>query len=525
MYLGDIMCSFEYRIIVAVCSHDFILKFHFMKKNYPAKKVVFTFILFLMIVTTNMFAQVGIGTTTPTASSILDLTSTTQGLLTPRMTTAQRIAIVAPADGLMVYDTDLKSFYHFNSALTSWNVINSGSTAGRSKFKRIKSTDVLATVLAAEKIAGGGSKYLLDATTLYEINGTINIDFPIELNNAYVIGQDSNEDKLVKSSGDLFVGTTGGTVRVLTLTAAAGKVFNITGGGTQNLVFRDAIVASSSNVGIIDGFSLVFVSIVQYAGNTNGIIYKDISKLLISNAGWFGNNSGTYEAFQGTFGLIEKAGGFSEVNGSSIGLDVSTNPTITGDALLETVVFTGTNTSGYVKGYTVGSYTGFYFNDRWNVRSSGIPVEGDAVASGDMNFDYTIGSGASTTFGTGAGTSAIVKLQGVSTSNNLYRFSRNSTDNRLQYLGRKKRFFQVSGSVSFQVNAAGTYIVYVAKNGTPITQYKIYGKGVTSSDIIVLPIIVLVEMSPNDFVEVYVQRYGGGNGDYIITPNLNVVVH
>ncbi len=46
----------------------------------------------------------------------------------------------------------------------------------------LKSTDVLATVLAAEKTAGGGTKYLLDATTFYEINGTVIVDLPIEMN-------------------------------------------------------------------------------------------------------------------------------------------------------------------------------------------------------------------------------------------------------------------------------------------------------------------------------------------------------
>lgn len=48
-------------------------------------------------------AQVGIGTTTPNASAALDITSTTQGLLPPRMTQAQRNAIATPVQGLMVY--------------------------------------------------------------------------------------------------------------------------------------------------------------------------------------------------------------------------------------------------------------------------------------------------------------------------------------------------------------------------------------------------------------------------------------
>ncbi len=57
--------------------------------------------------------SVGIGTTTPSASALLDVTSTTKGLLLPRMTTAQRIAITGVA-GLVVYDTDFKEFYHHN---------------------------------------------------------------------------------------------------------------------------------------------------------------------------------------------------------------------------------------------------------------------------------------------------------------------------------------------------------------------------------------------------------------------------
>jgi hypothetical protein len=44
----------------------------------------------------------GLGTTTPTASALLDMTSTSQGLLAPRMTKAQRDAIASPATGLLI---------------------------------------------------------------------------------------------------------------------------------------------------------------------------------------------------------------------------------------------------------------------------------------------------------------------------------------------------------------------------------------------------------------------------------------
>lgn len=64
------------------------------------------------------FAQkenVGIGTTKPDQSAILDLSSTNKGLLMPRVTLQQRSSIQNPANGLIVYQTDLLSgFYYFD---------------------------------------------------------------------------------------------------------------------------------------------------------------------------------------------------------------------------------------------------------------------------------------------------------------------------------------------------------------------------------------------------------------------------
>lgn len=50
------------------------------------------------------------------ASSLLTVNSTAQGMLPPRMTTAQRTAIVAPAEGLMVYDTDINDLFTYDGS-------------------------------------------------------------------------------------------------------------------------------------------------------------------------------------------------------------------------------------------------------------------------------------------------------------------------------------------------------------------------------------------------------------------------
>lgn len=73
----------------------------------------------LILFTSLSYAQVGINTNTPDASSALEIASTTGGILIPRLTETQRDAIATPATGLMIYQTDQTTgFYFFNG--TAW---------------------------------------------------------------------------------------------------------------------------------------------------------------------------------------------------------------------------------------------------------------------------------------------------------------------------------------------------------------------------------------------------------------------
>lgn len=77
-------------------------------------KVFFTAIIFLLSLS-QIKAQVGIGTTSPHPSAMLDISDTSKGILIPRMTMNQRLAIASPADGLMVYQKDsTKGFWHYD---------------------------------------------------------------------------------------------------------------------------------------------------------------------------------------------------------------------------------------------------------------------------------------------------------------------------------------------------------------------------------------------------------------------------
>jgi hypothetical protein len=79
-------------------------------------KDIFT-LLAAVLLTATTYAQIGINNENPDASAALDITSTTGGLLVPRMTETQRDAISPAATGLMIYQTDgTAGFYYYNGS-------------------------------------------------------------------------------------------------------------------------------------------------------------------------------------------------------------------------------------------------------------------------------------------------------------------------------------------------------------------------------------------------------------------------
>lgn len=91
-----------------------------MKNKYYA--------LFLALISISVLKgqsqNVGVGTTQPDQSAVLDIQSKDKGLLIPRMTLNQRNAVINPADGLMIYQTgDESGFYYFNGTSNVWTAL------------------------------------------------------------------------------------------------------------------------------------------------------------------------------------------------------------------------------------------------------------------------------------------------------------------------------------------------------------------------------------------------------------------
>jgi hypothetical protein len=80
-------------------------------------------ITFTQAMTLDASGNLGIGTTSPNASAILDAQSTTKGVRMPNMTTTQKNAIASPAAGLMVFDTTLAKLCVYSGS--AWQTITS----------------------------------------------------------------------------------------------------------------------------------------------------------------------------------------------------------------------------------------------------------------------------------------------------------------------------------------------------------------------------------------------------------------
>jgi len=214
-------------------------------------KYLFSFLL-MMAMGCKLQAQqgVGIGISTPHASALLELSSTTKGLLLPRMNTVQRGAIGAVA-GLMVYDTDSKEFYQhdgtgwkkllnstfWNSSSTrSWifNITDSigiGTSTPDVKFHlydrlatevmRIEAEAPLIQLRRRTSVANGFPVTFADVGFIQTSFDNLRIGTnSSNLSGKFVVRVGGSDRMFVDASGNVSIGTTA---------TAAGYIFNVGG--------------------------------------------------------------------------------------------------------------------------------------------------------------------------------------------------------------------------------------------------------------------------------------------------------
>ena len=212
-----------------------------------------------VLIASNANEAVVIGNTAPTASAVLDVNSTTKGMLVPRMTTTERDLISTPAESLLIYNTTTDQFEFRNSAaawegLSDTNIGNTDLTLSSSRL-----LDIDSNVFSLETSAGSGSRvnWVKRGTRIAQevTSGGGNI-FKIGVNhststafdgtwskNGYLLGPTSNASFDQTATNEFRVYISGGSITNLLLGNTSVAPQQIAG----DLVIRDD-VAGGANV-------------------------------------------------------------------------------------------------------------------------------------------------------------------------------------------------------------------------------------------------------------------------------------
>jgi alpha-tubulin suppressor-like RCC1 family protein len=142
-------------------------------------------VVFLLI-TINSMAQVGIGTTTPHESAILEISSANKGFLPPRMTSAQRDAIVDPHIGLLIYNLTSKCLEFYTGAsgniATDWVnmcVGSGGGTPGNDGFEPPASVDTIADGFGTGFLSTRACFDIAESND--NVNGSLPLSFRVDM--------------------------------------------------------------------------------------------------------------------------------------------------------------------------------------------------------------------------------------------------------------------------------------------------------------------------------------------------------
>ena len=277
---------------------------------------VISILLVMMVCVSKVQSQVSIGVPVPSGSAMLDVSSTTKGFLPPRMSEIQRMLILKPEAGLIVYQTDNnKGLYYYDG--TSWTyVINQVNN-----------------IAANSLLVGGGSASITGiepglAGNVLMSNGTSWIPQQLTFSNnqaGVVVIRDSIRAYGTVAAGPTFITTdylnVGGYAAYLkTSRNIFGKPFNGTADLTSGLV--SAGITSSSTLAV----------------GTNATITGTLT----------------------TTGLTTLKGGLQNNGNATISgtLGVTENTTITGTLTLPSLSSSSLLVTNVSKGVASGSLTG-----------------------------------------------------------------------------------------------------------------------------------------------------------------------
>ena len=211
------------------------------------------------------YGQVGIDTTAPAASAVLDINSTAGGLLIPRMTTTQQNALTSiAATGLTIYNTTTNCFmFYSGSSWQSITCICSGTPPGAPEFLGTPPTTVckntaytysVSSVSGASSYSwkispgtpGNGSIVGANTTVAIVTTPTLTGTYTIECNDSNSCGASPYSQQVITVVTP--PATPGSIIGITPLCQGVSvQTFSVTAAGTYNWVLPSEYSGSSTN--------------------------------------------------------------------------------------------------------------------------------------------------------------------------------------------------------------------------------------------------------------------------------------
>jgi len=261
--------------------------------------------------------SIGINTATPNASAQLDISSTTKGILFPRMTTAQRTAIASPANGLLVFDNNTNSFWFYNAAAwteilsssSGWSLMGNAGTNPAVNF--IGTTDNNDVVFKRDNIRAGKIGVTNTSFGLSALNPATTGSFNTAYGASALSSNTTGDHNTANGRAALFSNTTGKN----NTANGSGALFSNTTGefNTANgTVALSANTTGSENTA--NGYRALGNNTTGNANTANG------NTALYSNTVGFNNTANGYNAlYDNTTGSHNTATGGNALNSNTTG--------------------------------------------------------------------------------------------------------------------------------------------------------------------------------------------------------------
>ena len=338
-------------------------------------------------------------------------------------------------------------------------------------------------------------------------------------------------DRLVGASNTTILGASS-EVSIITSTGLGASTALFTTAYTtpiRHIAFKDVGTAldidGTGNSAAFDWTSVNFVNVP-----TIGVV-EDFTNLILNKCAFLNSKGltldGTFDTFAAETCLFSGDGAAGSIISVPATATINRRFRITYSSIVAT-----SSTVGITFNASASVPVESYILDVVNFSGGGTYTSGVSVTDNKASFNrckgisnsdevsmYYMNSNATTT--TVSATNTHYKVLGTTTSAGLTQKFTN-TNNRATYAGSFTRLFTVTATISVESGNNNQVGVYIAKNGSVISESEVYGTTSGSGRAENIVVQTLVELATTDYIEIFVENATAVNN--ILATDLNVIV-